>query len=399
MRDLVILRGAPGCGKSTFINKNGLKPYTLCADNIRLMFQTPVMDHESGMFKITQNNDKQVWTLLFQLLEERMKRGEFTIIDACHSKSSDFSKYYNLADKYRYHLWCIDFSSVPIEVCKLQNKNRLEYQYVPETVIDNIYARFATNKIPNRVTCVTPENWEDILTFNPLNVDQYKKLVFIGDIHGCFDPLNEYFINNPFSEENLYVFLGDYFDRGIQNDLVCEWLLNHYTFKNVMLLTGNHDIWVTEYANEQYNEDMEYILNPSEKLFGYSFVCKSNEFITNTAPTLEKFSKKDLRQLCRKFIQCAYLQYGENKFICTHAGLGFMPKNLKLIASKEMIRGGKYEENVDAWFEKNNTDKHLYQIHGHRNLYNVQVNEFPHSFNLNEAVEFGENLRIIEISK
>ena len=77
----------------------------------------------------------------------------------------------------------------------------------------------------------------------------------------------------------------------------------------------------------------------------------------------------------------------------------FKDKNLKLIASKEMIRGGKYEENVDAWFEKNNTDKHLYQIHGHRNFHNVQVNEFPHSFNLNEGVEFGENLRIIEISK
>ena len=93
-----------------------------------------------------------------------------------------------------------------------------------------------------------------------------------------------------------------------------------------MLLTGNHEQWFIEYANEEYENDLTHVLN-SEPI-EYSYVCKSHEFISNTAPMLEKFSKKDLRQLCRKFIQCAYLQYGENKFICTHAGLGFMPKNL-----------------------------------------------------------------------
>ena len=32
MRILLLMRGAPGCGKSTWIEKQGLKQYALCAD-------------------------------------------------------------------------------------------------------------------------------------------------------------------------------------------------------------------------------------------------------------------------------------------------------------------------------------------------------------------------------
>lgn len=380
MRELVLLRGAPGSGKSTWINNNHLSQYTLCADTIRCMFQTPVMNHEQGVLCITQKNDTKVWKLLFDLLEARMERGEFTIIDACHSKTSDFSKYYKLCEKYRYRMSCIDFSSVPIEVCKKQNKMREQYKWVPEQVLENIYSRFATNPIPNKITTYSPDNWSEILEFNPLDVSNYKKIVFFGDIHSCFDPLNKYFTANPFNMETLYVFCGDYFDRGIQHKEVCQWLLEHYSYKNVMLLQGNHEIHFMKYANNEVDE------------------IRSEEFIKNTMLALESFSKKDLRQLARKFSQCAYLKYYDKIFLVTHAGLGFMPEKLKLIASNEMIRGGKYEDDIDKWFHNNNTNNNLIQIHGHRNMYKVEINQYVDSINLNEYVEFGENLRILEVS-
>lgn len=53
MRTLYLLRGAPGSGKSTWIKDNKLSPYTLCADDIRTMIQSPVMDI-SGNYKISQ---------------------------------------------------------------------------------------------------------------------------------------------------------------------------------------------------------------------------------------------------------------------------------------------------------------------------------------------------------
>ena len=80
-RNLFILRGAPGSGKSTWIKENNLEPYTLSTDALRLMYQSPVTTPE-GTMAISQNNDTAVWALLMELLERRMSKGEFIIIDA-----------------------------------------------------------------------------------------------------------------------------------------------------------------------------------------------------------------------------------------------------------------------------------------------------------------------------
>ena len=64
MRILLLLRGAPGCGKSAWVEANGLKPYTLAADDIRLMYQSPVMGTD-GRFKISGEHDNAVWKNLF----------------------------------------------------------------------------------------------------------------------------------------------------------------------------------------------------------------------------------------------------------------------------------------------------------------------------------------------
>ena len=120
MRVLLLMRGAMGCGKSTWIEKNGLKPYTLCADDIRLLCQAPVLD-VNGNYCISQKNEKVVWRTLFNILETRMKRGEFTVIDATNTKTSEMNRYKDLAKKYRYRIYCVDMTNVPIEVVKKLN--------------------------------------------------------------------------------------------------------------------------------------------------------------------------------------------------------------------------------------------------------------------------------------
>ena len=53
MRILLLLRGAAGCGKTTWIEEKGLKPYALSADDIRLLCQSPVMQAD-GTERISQ---------------------------------------------------------------------------------------------------------------------------------------------------------------------------------------------------------------------------------------------------------------------------------------------------------------------------------------------------------
>lgn len=59
MQHLVLLRGCPGSGKSTFIKDNNLEPYTLCADQIRMQVSSPVLN-TNGKFVISQAQDKYV---------------------------------------------------------------------------------------------------------------------------------------------------------------------------------------------------------------------------------------------------------------------------------------------------------------------------------------------------
>jgi predicted kinase/predicted phosphodiesterase len=388
------MRGAPGCGKSTWLKNFGLTDYALSADALRLLMQSPVMDHNNGTFQISQRNDRFVWDLLFQMLEKRMERGELCIVDACHSKSQDFAKYKKLIEKYRYRLYCIDFSSIPLNVCLMQNMNRPEYKRVPEVVVENIYSRFRNQDVPGYCKVIDYGDVSSIKSllkeWKPMDADQYKKVVVVGDIHGCYDPLKKWFDEHPFSEENLYVFIGDYIDRGLENDKVVEWLLQHYDRKNVVLLEGNHERWLREYADEEYDDEIR---------AGKRDKCKSSEFFDYTSKQLEKFKKKDLRNVCRKFSAVCYLKFRDKKFFITHAGVGFVPPSVMQVAASEFIKSNEYESDVDAQFEAHLTDTDVYQIHGHRNSQKHEIQVTPHSFNLCGDCEFGGDLRILEIEE
>lgn len=81
MRTLLLFRGAPGCGKSTFIKENDLQKYTVSADDLRLLMASPQLTLD-GSPAISAANDKKVWNYLFQFLELRMRNGDFTVVDA-----------------------------------------------------------------------------------------------------------------------------------------------------------------------------------------------------------------------------------------------------------------------------------------------------------------------------
>ena len=137
MRNLFILRGVPGSGKSTWVKENELDSYTISADTLRLMYQSPVTNID-GTRTISQNHDNEVWKMVLNLMERRMQNGELIIVDATHYKSVLINKYKDLIAKYRYRVYVVDFSDVSEEELKKRNKER-GFRAVPEEVIDNIY--------------------------------------------------------------------------------------------------------------------------------------------------------------------------------------------------------------------------------------------------------------------
>lgn len=120
MRILLLIRGVPGSGKSTFIKEQGLEPYTLSADALRLLYASPMLDN-AGRWCISQHFDKQMWPFLLQTLEERMKRGCFTVVDATNIRGRDITAYKKLANEYKYRVYVVDFTDITIEEAKKRN--------------------------------------------------------------------------------------------------------------------------------------------------------------------------------------------------------------------------------------------------------------------------------------
>lgn len=380
MRSLVILRGSPASGKSTWVKKMGLENYTLCADSIRLLVESPIIVPDKKHRVISQKNDNYVWQLLFELLEKRMSRGEFVVVDATHSRSSDFSRYNKLCERYRYRRYFVDFSDVSIEEYKRRNSLREDYKRVPEAVIDKMYSRLKTQEKTSGWLEVNKNNFWNEIGLKLFNMNCYERINVFGDIHGCFNPLKEYFNQFPYKENEMYIFCGDYLDRGLQNKETLLFLMDLSSKKNVLFLEGNHEKWLNYYSLDELEN------------------IKSKTFINKTMLEIIDIDKKDIRAFYRKIGQLAYFEYGGVKYLVTHGGISYLPEELQLIATEQLINGvGDYNIQIDEVFNENEKNNNIIQIHGHRNTFEIDGTE--HSYNLEGKIEFGGELKVLQLSK
>jgi len=375
MKLIFLMTGAPGSGKTTWIRENGLENYTISPDDIRRLVQNPKLTLE-GVFEEDLNNDREVWAYLYEILNNRMLRGDFTIVDAVFSKPEEFRRIKRLAQKHKYRIMSVSFRDVPIETV-------LERRPFKER-IKLMYARFKNYPIPNWAPEIDKSNVKKALTYEPVDITgKYKKVHHIGDIHGCSTVLQEY-LNGDLKDDELYIFLGDYVDRGIENVEVLRFLFDIYKKDNVILLEGNHEIWIKYYGSGEIRE------------------IRSNEFKNKTMPELDKeeISKKSIRLLYRSLSQVVYYKFHDKKVFLCHGGIPVIPENTLLISSEDLIKGvGNYLDigTVSDSFLKNYKDEETYLIHGHRNLQRFPINVNNRVFNLESSVERGGYLRVVTL--
>ena len=263
MRLLIVLRGIPGSGKSTFVKEEDLQGLVICPDDYRIRLGGIYTD-EYGKRKISNKYDKKVWKQVFEDIESRMLEGITTVVDATHTKESYFNDYNKLCEKYRYRMMIVEFNT-NLEECKIRNNIREEYKQVPNEVLERMYQQMQ-NPLPNKYQklIVTPETFNTELNKIWWNIDlsEYSSIIVVGDIHGCYTALIEGlqksgFIKSinedgtfEFDNSMFVVFTGDYIDRGLENDKVIEFLYSIKDFKNVKLLEGNHESHLLKLSRE-----------------------------------------------------------------------------------------------------------------------------------------------------
>lgn len=403
MKQLVLLRGCPGSGKSTFVRENGLEPYTLSPDILRLQYSAPEYN-EQGKQVITQKNDGKVWKLLFEILEERMKNGDFVIVDATHSTAKLINKYKQLRADYGYRTFVVDFD-VPLETCLERNKQRDTYKFVPEEVIENIHERLKHENIPSFAKVLKPEELLDEINWYKQDFNYFNEIKVIGDVHGCYTALNKFMTYEEVADnqDTAYIFVGDLFDRGLENAKVFEFIESIYKLPNVFIVEGNHERHLRSYI-KYYRDIIDNLKEPMDvndyetrKVLNKYF--ESNGFVTTT---LKEFVENDItvdrvKPLVRKLLQCLYFEFDGADYLVTHGGiLPEMLDKLNFVSTYQLINGvGGYEFDVDScWCEASGAT----QIHGHRNLFREPLTaEF--SINLEGRVEKGGHLRAVTIRK
>ena len=382
MRKLFILRGVMGSGKSTFLKDNNLDDYTLSADKIRILFNSPEMTCTYGE-KIPQFNNTKVWNLLYQILEERMIKGELTFIDAMHVYKYDLTEYKKLADKYRYRLYVIDFTDISLEELLERNKNRDMEKRVLEEVIKKLYRTIKKEKLSNAYKIIKPTEFKEVISELPRKCDMYEKVHIFGDIHGCYSPLREYFEKNPIQDDELYIFTGDYFDRGLENLKVFEFMKNNIGKKNFTFLVGNHEDRLYKYAcDDEYKLDYD---------------------IKTTIDELENNIKKsELRGIIKALNQISIIEYRGKVYMINHGGIPYYPdKSIEFYSTNSFIYGiDRYEVDIDKIYDAymREKDNKIYQVHGHRNYHNIACNQYEYSYNLDGHIENGGNLRVLTLN-
>jgi len=387
MRKLIITRGLPGSGKSHTLDQLGLTDFTIAPDALRLIVSSPVMGR-NGKIGINQENNGRVWSMLFEIVEKRMSLGETIVVDATHPGISDFKKYIELSDKYRYDFLCLDFSEVPEDVSMWGNEGRPEHRIIPEFTIQRIQEIIKANIIPEEINRVIVrrdrshlQKVRDFLDIKIHDLGKYKKVIHIGDLQGTYDVFMRFldqYSNGKINDDTFYVFVGDFCDRGIENGKIMRWAIDNLIGRdNVAIIQGNHE---------------KHLL-----LEGLGQPHVSAEFDKNTLPQLIEagVTREELLKFYNQLVDMFMYRYNDQYVMVTHGGLPTVPAHPWQVPSYQCIKGiGYYEENVDKMFS-NNAPVGWFQVHGHRNSSMLDIQAYHNSFNLEESVEFGGYLRCV----
>ncbi len=258
---LVVLVGCSGSGKSTFARTHFLRTEVVSSDFCRGL----VSDDEND-----QAATKDAFEVLHAIAGKRLERGRLTDIDATNVQPAARLPLVKLAREHD----CIPVAIVlklPEEVCHARNKERPDRQFGEHVV------RNQNSQLRRSIKSLKKEGFRHIFVLKSLEEveaalisrvplwndrrDERGPFDIIGDVHGCFDELEELLTDlgyekslrgedGPVWGDVFYrhpagrkaVFVGDLVDRGPKSLDVVRLVRNMIAEGTVMCVPGNHDV-------------------------------------------------------------------------------------------------------------------------------------------------------------
>jgi protein phosphatase len=252
---LILLVGPSGCGKSTFARKHFKPTEVLSSDFCRGLVSNDEND---------QSATKEAFELLHFILRKRLAAGHLTVIDATNVQPESRKPLIEIAHEYHVMPGAVVFD-LPEKICREHNQDRPDRNFGPHVIRNQMQQMrrslrhlekegFRTVHVlqsPELVDAVTIERqkmWTD-------RREEHGPFDIVGDIHGCFDELQELLTNLGYRIEQdgrdfrvtppdgrKAVFLGDLVDRGPRVTDVLRLVMGMVRENTGICVPGNHDI-------------------------------------------------------------------------------------------------------------------------------------------------------------
>lgn len=265
---LVVLIGISGSGKSSFAKKHFKRTEILSSDECRAL----ISDDENS-----QSATDDAFDVLYYIAGKRLKSGLLTVIDATNVQKESRKGLIELGRTYH----CLPVAIVldlPEKVCEERNQSRPDRNFGRHVIRkqnqqlkksirglkDEGFRQIFILKSPEEVDAVLEIKREKL--YNDKK-DETGPFDIIGDVHGCFDELQElllklgYSINrvdereknfgfNVIAPENRKViFVGDLVDRGPDSPSVLRLVMSMVNSGVAYCVPGNHDLKLQKYLN------------------------------------------------------------------------------------------------------------------------------------------------------
>lgn len=430
MKQMFILQGAPGSGKTSLINRLGVNHLTVSRDTLRDIFSPTVHSLDGETRYATIHTERDITDTFNRIVTNRLRMGSTIFIDGTHPSKKSQGRLVDEATKYGYTCYLVNMQqATPLEELINRNRNRTTAHRVDENILEDIYRKTETEPNHPDLIPVTIDRKdhqesggapEDALfravnrilisshedtTLRRITPADYSRVIVFGDVHSCSTPLHTALdafggIDNP---SNLYIFVGDLFDRGPDPLGVYETVAEPRD--NVILLEGNHEKNLREILHG--TNDKPYV---------------------STRETVNKLTsngvdKRDLKRFCTRLVPYLFFTVADHDFFITHGGVTneVFTNTIRSVANpaltpadREYIygtsdrakayRGATTYTNVDHHLTLHNpmTGEPITQIHGHRNTEKGNptrhpIDHTPGVYNLEQGIEDGGHLGVAVI--
>ena len=136
----ILMRGAPGSGKSILIKNSGLSNYSISLDELRKLLAA----EEDSQLPTSVN--KEAYALLYSILQTRVQKGKLIILDAVNASIDHIKDSIELAENYGYNVVYFQMQT-SLEQCLENNLCRPIYSRASEEKIRKFHEMIETTEL------------------------------------------------------------------------------------------------------------------------------------------------------------------------------------------------------------------------------------------------------------